>query len=156
MKMLFKQRLFSWFDSYDIYDEKGNVIYIVEGKISWGHKLHILDKNGIHIATVKQAAFTFLPRFELYVRGNCIGVIQKQFKLFKASFHINYNGWEISGNFMGWDYKITDLSQKVVATISKDLWNFTDTYVIDVGDEKNGLYALMVALAIDAEKCSGN
>lgn len=35
MKMLFKQRLFSWFDSYDIYDEKGNVIYIVEGKISW-------------------------------------------------------------------------------------------------------------------------
>ena len=57
---------------------------------------------------------------------------------------------------MGWDYKIIDLSQKVVATISKDLWNFTDTYVIDVGDEKNGLYALMAALAIDAEKCSRN
>jgi len=24
MKLLFKQRLFSWFDSYDIYDEAGN------------------------------------------------------------------------------------------------------------------------------------
>ena len=70
MKMLFKQRLFSWFDSYDIYDEKGNVIYIVEGKISWGHKLHILDKNGIHIATVKQPAFTFLTKFQMTVKAN--------------------------------------------------------------------------------------
>ena len=24
MKLLFKQRFFSWFDSYDIYDEAGN------------------------------------------------------------------------------------------------------------------------------------
>ena len=24
MKLLFKQRMFSWFDSYDIYDEDGN------------------------------------------------------------------------------------------------------------------------------------
>ena len=24
MKLLFKQRFFSWFDSYDIYDEVGN------------------------------------------------------------------------------------------------------------------------------------
>lgn len=29
MKMLFKQRFFSWFDSYDIYDEAGNTLYIV-------------------------------------------------------------------------------------------------------------------------------
>lgn len=27
MKLLFKQRLFSRFDSYDIYDEQGNRIY---------------------------------------------------------------------------------------------------------------------------------
>ena len=28
MKLLFKQRLFSWFDSYDIYDEAGNTVYV--------------------------------------------------------------------------------------------------------------------------------
>ena len=26
MKLLFKQRMFSWFDSYDIYDEDGNTV----------------------------------------------------------------------------------------------------------------------------------
>ena len=43
MKLLFKQRLFSWFDSYDIYDEAGNTVYVVKGQLSWGHKLVIYD-----------------------------------------------------------------------------------------------------------------
>ena len=43
MKLLFKQRLFSWFDSYDIYDEAGNTVYGVKGQLSWGHKLVIYD-----------------------------------------------------------------------------------------------------------------
>ena len=27
MKLLFKQRFFSWLDSYDIYDEAGNTVF---------------------------------------------------------------------------------------------------------------------------------
>ena len=34
--------------------------------------------------------------------------------------------------------------------------HFPDTYVIDVADGRDGLCALMVVLAIDAEKCSHN
>ena len=30
MKLLFKQRAFAWFDSYDIYDENENTVYIVK------------------------------------------------------------------------------------------------------------------------------
>lgn len=30
MKLLFKQRFFSWFDSYDIYDEYDNTYFTVE------------------------------------------------------------------------------------------------------------------------------
>ena len=36
MKLLFKQRLFSWFDSYDIYNEAEETIFTVKGKLSWG------------------------------------------------------------------------------------------------------------------------
>ncbi len=39
MKLLFKQRFFSWFDSYDIYNEAGETVYTVEGKLSWGRSL---------------------------------------------------------------------------------------------------------------------
>ena len=70
MRMLFKQRLFSWFDSYDIYDESGAVLFTVEGKLSWGHCLHILDAAGQHIGTVQERVLTFLPQFELYAYGD--------------------------------------------------------------------------------------
>lgn len=154
MKLLFKQRFFSWFDSYDIYDESGATVFTVEGKMSWGHKLHILDANGNHIATVKQEVLTFMPRFELYYGEQLIGEIKREFTFFRPSYNIDFNGWHIDGNFFEWDYTISDSYGAMVAQISKELFNFTDTYVIDVADSSNALYALMVVLAIDAEKCS--
>ncbi|MCM1365514.1 MAG: LURP-one-related family protein [Faecalibacterium sp.] len=154
MKLLFKQRFFSWFDSYDIYNEYGTAVYTVEGQPAWGHKLHILDNHGRHIATLRQEIFTFLPRFNMFVGDRQVGTIKKEFTFFKPSFSIDYNGWSVNGEFFEWDYTITDYSGRTAAVISKELFNFTDTYVIDVTDDKDALYALMVTLAIDAEKCS--
>ena len=45
MKLLIKQRIFSWTDSYDIYDENGDVYFTVKGQLSWGHTFKIYDKN---------------------------------------------------------------------------------------------------------------
>ena len=46
MKLLFRQRFFSWFDSYDIPDEHENTVYTVKGQLSWGHCLKIYDVGG--------------------------------------------------------------------------------------------------------------
>ena len=36
MQLYFKQRLFSWFDSYDIYNAAdGSVAFTVEGQLAW-------------------------------------------------------------------------------------------------------------------------
>ena len=156
MKLIFKQRLFSWLDSYDIYDQFGNTVYTVKGKLSWGHKLHIMDKNGVHIVTVKQVLLTFLPAFELYANDNYIGKVSKKLTLFKPSYEIDFNGWKVSGNILEWDYVIKDRTGKKVAVISKEVFKLTDTYVIDVVNDADALYALMFTLAIDAEKCSRN
>lgn len=154
MKLLFKQRFFSWFDSYDIYDESGNTVYTVEGKLSWGHCLHILDRTGRHIGTVQQKVLTFLPRFELYEDGRLIGTLQKEFTFFTPRYNIDCNGWTIEGNFMEWDYTIRDSAGRKAAVVSKELFNWTDAYSIEVANPADALRALMVVLAIDAEKCS--
>ncbi len=49
-----------------------------------------------------------------------------------------------------------DASGTAVAVIDKELFQMSDTYTIDVADEQDAIYALMVRLAIDAEKCSRN
>ena len=60
MKLLFRQRFFSWFDSYDIYDEDGNTVYVVKGQLSWGHCLKIFDASGQELGTVKEKILTWL------------------------------------------------------------------------------------------------
>ncbi len=155
MKLLFKQRFFSWLDSYDIYDEAGNTVFTVEGKLGWGHVLHVLDRNGRHVGTVRERVLTlFEPKFELY-RGEdgYIGCITKTFTFFKPKFDIDFNGWQVNGDFMGWEYSVTGPGGEVVASITKELLNWTDTYSIDVADPGNALCVLMLVLAIDAEKC---
>ncbi|MCD8189605.1 MAG: LURP-one-related family protein [Clostridiales bacterium] len=154
MKLLFRQRLFSWFDSYDIYDEAGESVFTVEGQLSWGHCLHILDQNGVHVGTVRERVMSLLPRFELYEAGNYLGSFRKELTFLRPRFELDFNGWTVQGEVFEWDYRIWDRDGRQVATVSKELFHLTDTYVIDVADPEDALHALMVVLAIDAEKCS--
>ena len=55
---------------------------------------------------------------------------------------------------MEWEYTIQSPTRGSIAVICKEIFNWTDTYVIDVEDPQNALCALMVVLAIDAEKAS--
>ena len=154
MKLLFKQRLFSWFDSYDIYDEAGNTVFTVKGELAWGHLLRIYDAIGNDVGYIKERVFTFLPKFEIYLGDNYMGCISKEFTFFKPKFNIDYNGWTVDGDWFEWDYSIFNSSVQTVATVSKEIWNWTDTYVIDVQDPNDAICVLMLVLAIDAEKCS--
>ena len=156
MKLLFKQRLFSWFDSYDIYNEIGDTVYTVKGELSWGHLLRIYDAGGNEIGIIKEKLLTWLPKFEMYLGGQYIGRICKEFTLFKPKFSIECNGWQVDGDFFEWDYSITASSGQLVASVSKKLWNLTDTYEIDVCNTQDAVGVLMLVLAIDAEKCSRN
>ena len=135
MKLLFKQRAFAWFDSYDIYDENENTVYIVKGQLSWGHCLKIFDASEEHeLGTVKEQIFSW----------------------FKPRYNIDFNGWHIEGDWAEWDYTITGPDGATVAAISKELLHWTDTYVLDIAKPEDALYVLMFVLAIDAEKCSRN
>lgn len=154
MKLLFKQRYFSWFDRYDIYNEAGQTVYTVKGEPSWGHLLRVYDAKGKAIAAVKEKVLSFQPKFEMYLGNDYIGSISKAFSFFAPKFNIDYNGWQIDGDFFEWDYSIHNAARGRIATVSKELWKLNDFYVIDVNDPQDALCALMLVLAIDAEKCS--
>ena len=154
MKMLFKQRFFSWFDSYDIYDASGRTLYTVRGQLAWGHCLKIYDAAGREVGEVKERILTWLPKFEIYRGSQYVGCISREFTFFRPKYFIDCNGWQVEGDFWEWDYRIVNQSGRQIATVSKELFNWTDTYVIDVADSADALYALMLVLAIDAEKCS--
>lgn len=156
MKMLFKQKFFSWFDSYDIFDESGNVLYTVKGELSWGHLLRVYNADGAELGYIKERVLTWLPKFEICISDVCVGFVKKEFTFFRPQFTIDYNGWQVNGDFWEWDYSVEDANGGHIATVTKELWKLTDTYSIDVCDPENALITLMLVLAIDAEKCSRN
>jgi len=156
MKLLFKQRLFSWLDSYDIFDEGGETVYTVKGQLAWGHCFRIFDAADNCVGMIKQRIFTWMPQFDMYMGEQLIGSIRREFTLFRPRYHIDCNGWHVEGDFFEWDYRVMAADGRMVATVTKELFNWTDTYSIDVVSPSDALGALMLVLAIDAEKCSRN
>ena len=96
----------------------------------------------------------FLPKFELFADGRHLGSVKKNFSLFSPSYSLDFLGWKAKGNIFEWDYTIRDRKGNRIASISKELLNFTDAYVLDVATPADALYVLMFVLAVDAEKCS--
>lgn len=156
MKLLIKQRVFSWTDSYDVYDEMGNVRYFVKAEFfTLGHLLHVYDPNQKELGVVSQKLFTLLPIFEMEVGGVKKGEIRKKFSFVRPQYEIDYRGWHVEGNFLGWDYNVYG-GGALVACISKQVLSWGDTYVIDFKNPGDELDALLLVIAIDAANCTEN
>ena len=132
MQLLIEQRVFSWSDTYDIYDEQGNQKYFV-----------------------KQKLFCLLPTFEIEWNGQLMGHIEQRFALFRPKYDVDFMGWRAEGDFMGWDYDVYEACSAVVH-VHKKILSWGDTYAIEFDDPKHEIPALLLVLAIDAANCSQN
>ncbi len=155
MQLMLKQRIFSLTDSYHVYDERGNIRYDIEDEfLSLGHQLHVYDHNtGQEIGSVHQRLLNLLPRFEIVIGGHLMGSVSKAFSLFTPRYHVDFMGWDVNGDFMGLDYRALRGGYPVLQ-ISKAIFNWSDTYCLNISDPADEIPALMLALAIDAVNCS--
>ncbi len=157
MKLLIKQRVFAWSDTYDVYDQFGEPKYFVKAEVfSFGHVLHIYNHaTGEEVGEIREKLFKFLPTAQISVKGRILGTIRKEFTFFVPKFTIDYNGWQVEGDFLGWEYSVRS-SVGTVASISKVLFTFGDTYEISIYDPKDELDVLMTVITIDMINCSHN
>lgn len=153
MKLLFQQKFFSWFDSYTVYDEHREPYFTVKGQLAWGHKFVIYDAAEREVGCLEEQIFRFLPHFTMYENGREVGEIVKELSFLRPRFSMTCSDWQVEGNWIEWDYEIRS-QNRTVATLSKEPFNWTDTYVLDIAREEDALRVLMVVLAIDAVKCT--
>ena len=128
MKLLIKQRIFSWTDSYDVFDENGVPRYYVKAEFfSLGHQIQIYDKQtGERLGSVREKLLTLMPTFELVMDGRSVGVIRKRFTLIRQNYEVEYHGWDVEGDFLGWDYEVMQGNQQIMS-ISKQWLSWGDT-----------------------------
>lgn len=152
MRYLMNQKIFSFSDSFAIYDANGNEIYSVVGEIfSLGHKLSFRNINNNELFYIKQRLMKFAPTYEIY-KGNtlCCTVSKKLFTLFNCKFEINsnYGSIQVNGDFLDHDYSFT-LNGREVATVSKQWLSFRDKYTIDISDNIDNAFILATSIVID-------
>ena len=160
MNLYIRQRIFSWTDSYDVYDETGEARYEVRAALfSLGHQIHVYDKRAAEgfneVGCIRQKLFALLPTFEIEINGQIVGTIQKKFTLFRQNYLVDYRGWDVEGDVMGWDYRVMEHGREVVS-ISKEFFQLSNTYVLRYHNSANEIPGLLLVLAIDAANCDHN
>ena len=154
MKLCIKQRVFAWGDKYDVYDEQGRSRYFVRSELfTFGHQIHVYESaTGEEVGFVSQRLFSFLHCFDISIRGREVGTVRRQFSLFFPSYEVDFMGWQVEGDFMGWDYGAFQGNRQVMS-ISKELFTWGDTYILDFPNPADEIPGLLLAIAIDAANC---
>ena len=160
MELHIRQRIFSWGDSYDVFDDSGEARYDVRSAFfSLGHQIHVYDKRADEgrdeVGSIRQKLFTLMPTFEIEIGGRVIGTVRKKFTLLRQNYEVDYRGWDVEGDFLGWDYRVVQASREVLS-ITKEIWNWSDTYTLRFRDPADEIPGLLLVLAIDAANCSHN
>ena len=160
MQLHIKQRIFSWGDSYDVCDETGEARYEVRSALfSLGHQIHVYDKQADEVreevGCIRQKLFTLMPTFEIEIGGRTVGTIRKKFTLFRENYEVDYRGWDVEGDFLGWDYRVIQGNLEIMS-ITKEIWNWSDTYTLRYQNPANEIPGLLLVLAIDAANCCHN
>lgn len=132
MRLLIKQEPLSLTDRYSVYDGTEETRYAVGDEfLSFGHRIHVFDmRSGREVGSIHQRLFSFFPEFEIVIDGCVQGTIRKKSSFLTPRHHVDYRGWDVEGNLMGWDYRVMR-GNSTVMTISKAFFNWMDTYVLN-------------------------
>jgi len=163
---ILKEKYWDWGDG-DILDENNQIIGKMRRIIlSIRRRVELLEIDGTLSATIHSKIVSARGAQDLKdPQGNMIARIKKKIlSVFRPKFFLEDpqgNRWyEAQGKFMGWSYKVTDMSGKLIAEIEKaDRWrdvflggliDFKDTYVIRILDNETDRRILLgVVLSID-------
>ena len=152
MKLFIKEKMLSNFAHFDVYDENGNVKYLVDEKramVKVGLQLEIRNTQGNLIARIEQKKLSLQPTFFVYVNDILTATIEKKFTMFKQKYVVNELDWTIEGDFTAHQYKISD-GLGTNMSISKEYISWGDSFALNMNNSAHEIEALCVVLAIDS------
>lgn len=153
MRYIMKQKLLSFGDDFYIKDENERDAFFVDGRaFSIGDKLAFKDLKGRELAFIRQKLLAWGPTYEISRDGTIAAVVKKHvFALFHHRFTVDVpgpNDIEAEGDFMDHEYTFRR-GDRVVATVSKRWFSWTDTYGIDIDDDEDQVLILASAVVVD-------
>jgi uncharacterized protein YxjI len=153
MRYEISQKLLRLGEDSEIFDENGDLVYRVDGKVfSLRNLLVIRDRDWNEVARVERKILALTPTYEITIHGRPAGEVRKQIlTLFRDRFTIDIPGpqdLEMSGDILKHEFAIRQGDQNV-AIVSKRWIALTDTYGVDIAPGHDELFLLTCVLALD-------
>lgn len=156
-KYIMDQKLLSIRDTYIIRDPEGNELGKIEKKLlSIGPKYTFYDHSGVEAGRIEGKVLALRPTYSILdTNGNLIATLKKKLLTFLGSqyWFENPEGQEImraKGDFLAYEYQITDSAGNALAHISKKWLSIRDSYGIDIIGKADRYLILAAAVCIDA------
>lgn len=155
-----KEKFWSWGETFTIYDQNDNPKYQVKGKaFSWGDKLSFQSLDGQELAFISQKLMSLMPKYSISIAGEPFAELIQEFSWFSKKFKLDVpgpNDYAIEGSFWLHDYTF-NRQDKIVASISKKLWGWSDSYGVEIEEGEDEVAILCACIVIDQilEKDSG-
>jgi uncharacterized protein YxjI len=153
MKFTLREKIISIRDVFDIKDETGNVAYTMSSKILALRRMFVLEKpDGSNVAVVKWQWLSFWPQYKIRIIGGGKAKIRKAFYRFgfgpKFIIKSPTGRMVAEGNFLDHSYDFK-LGGEKIAEASKHWVSITDTYGLEIIDEKDIPLILCCVVVID-------
>ncbi len=152
MKLIFKQKAFSWLGAYEITDEKGNIVFRVKGQPSLTRTLFIYAADGNYLGKITEKMISITPHYKMYEGDREIGEVVKEISLARPKFSLDFNDWRMTGDMFKMNYKISDGGSLVMNAHKRALRVIDEVYELEVENPQDALYCVMIMLAMDAAK----
>ncbi len=152
MKFYMKQKLFSFRETFDIYDSNRKSIFKVQGKLlSFGKQLRVTDsQTGEYLIDIQEKVMSLLPKMQVNYHGKHIATVEKNISFFKPKYTVPEFGWVIQGDIFAHDYDIRDDKGHLIATINKKFLSWSDTFEFDIREDDVPFVIIIgIILAID-------
>jgi uncharacterized protein YxjI len=154
MRYAMKQKLFCLGDDYRILDQDGRDVYLVDGKafVVLRKRLVFLDMAGTELAEIRQRLLTWGPSYDIIRGGHVVATVSKHlFTLMFCKFTVDVPGpddLEASGSLFDYEYSF-QRHGRVVATVSKAYFSWTDSYGVDIAKGEDDVLILASCVVID-------
>lgn len=134
MRLYIKQRVFTFKDKYDIYDENQNPIYYVEGKMfSFFDQISLYNTHHQLEFFIKKKFSMFLSKYEIYKGSMIYAQVQQKFSFMKRRLDITsqIGNIQINGDFFSHNYTIS-LNDCILGSVRKKWLSWGDSYELDI------------------------
>ncbi|PRX92457.1 LURP-one-related/scramblase family protein [Allonocardiopsis opalescens] len=155
MRFVVRERIFDIGDDYWIEDERGERVFLVDGKaLRIRDTFELKDRDDRVVATIKAKLLSLRGTMTIERGGETVATVKKKlFSPLRERLDVEFpdgREWEVSGDLLHKEYLIEG-DGRPVAEISHKWFRVRDTYGVDVRDATvDPALVLAVAVAVDS------